>query len=671
MDMYTHIHPKKRKITHLFFWAWILFPHALQANICLRNPLIQETIINTIGPMPIGRWFSPFREKKLSCEDVKNKYLQKITALDIGHFTYEQVQVLEIKDFDGLSNLEVLDLGPNQFDEDMIVKLKAYLNNFNLEISFYPHATKLHAIETNAKDTYQNNWQIKIAKELIFKEVLRSSFRRITSEEGLGAKEFLLERVVFFQNGRIFYSPKDLKINEGTDSYCVLRGVHRPKLFYADNIIDDETDEIIVSQVRLKSGFSLNIHDVIANPSWPYAYRNQNISMQFKPSVVYSMKDGFYLDVFECNYKSFTNAKFTPEDIDQITGGFINFVKKERIGNVSGLQISEMEEKRHFIINERVFAGDAKTLNNIHKSIAKIHSSVFDSSGSGFFIEGNILVTNFHVLDALIDGKNDADLNSIVITMANDRIPKTRSIKGIIAADFLLDLVLLEVDEVFLQNKELTLSHSPIKDETSLYVLGFPQGKFKTIPLEDVWDSDDFYMVTNSYKGLINGASGSPMINEKGEVFAVVSKVFPQTNTINVIKGEHLQMLLSEKYGQPIGNDEVFDWMKEQRNEWERMANAGNMRAQLNMSDELRDSLYGKFFSEENEQIFKEAMDYLIGSAEQGYITSRLALGLMYCLGSMDFLKENHEESSRWFSGFSVEVIDIVMLQKNRENCLR
>ena len=634
--------------------------------------MLQESIINIIGP--VERLRPSLLQKKLSCEDVKNNFLQRITALDIGHFTYEQVQVLEIKDFDGLSNLEVLDLGPNQFDKDMVVKLKRHLNNANLAISFYPHATKLHEIETNAKDIYQNNRQIKIAKELIFKEGLRSSFRRITNEEGLGAKEFLLERVVFFQNGMVFYSSEDLKFTKSTDSYCVLKGNHRPELFYADNTVDDDTDEIIVPQIRLKSGFSLNIHDVMVNPSWPYILQNQKIVMQFKPSVVHSAKDGFYWDVFECHYKSYPNAKYTPGDIDEITGGFINFVKKDKGFNLAGLKTRKMEreEKNNFIISERIFTGDAKTLNNIHKSIVKVYSSVLRTAGSGFILEGNILVTNFHVLDKLIDARYNADLNSIMIATAHNGTPVRHSIKGIIAADFLLDLAILAVEGDFFQNKKLSLSPPLIKNETSLYVTGFPGGKFQTIPLENVWDVDDFYMITNSYKGLINGASGGPVINEKGEVFAVLSKVFSQTNTIDAIKGELLQKLLSERYDQMIGNDEVFDWIEEQRNEWKRMANAGNIRAQFHMSYDLMSYLYiKKIIKKEERLIFKQAMDYLIDSAEQGYITSRLALGLLYCGGAISYLRINHEASSRWLSELPEEIIDAVMSRKKQEDCIR
>ena len=324
----------------------------------------------------------------------------------------------------------------------------------------------------------------------------------------------------------------------------------------------------------------------------------------------------------------------------------------------------------------------SRDLKNILKSVFYMESEVTGTSGSGFVIEGNILVTNFHVLNSMIDVERNAGLDSIFIISADDPNPIFRPIKGIIGVDLSSDLVLLQLKEHLFRkkglfrnlfrNRGLSLDDSSLKDESSLYIIGFPDRKFTITPVTDALELDHTHMFTNNYKGSWRGVSGGPVINEKGEVFSIVFRAYTIINTVNAIKGETLQKLLNEKNEQLIGNDKIFDWIEEKRDEEKKLADAGNMHLQYNRGHRLISLIFEKEkLDVQDKQIFRKAIDLLSNAAEQGNFLSRISLGLLYCGGVGELMEADIAESSRLLSFVSKDILDSVLTPENQQYCIR
>ncbi len=133
-------------------------------------------------------------------------------------------------------------------------------------------------------------------------------------------------------------------------------------------------------------------------------------------------------------------------------------------------------------------------------------------NGSGFFVDKNKIVTNFHVI---------AELGP-VFAMITDK-EEVWAIEGVTAYDAKNDLVILKIAG---EGAPLSLDNSDaVKMGDAVTVVGYPGGKYKTVSkgmMHSIRNSDKWFKVKVE---LAPGNSGSPVINSSGQVIGIVSSM--------------------------------------------------------------------------------------------------------------------------------------------------
>ncbi|MDE0401037.1 MAG: tetratricopeptide repeat protein [Candidatus Poribacteria bacterium] len=134
------------------------------------------------------------------------------------------------------------------------------------------------------------------------------------------------------------------------------------------------------------------------------------------------------------------------------------------------------------------------------------------TSGSGFFVDKNKIVTNFHVI---------AELGP-VFAMITDK-EEVWAVEGVTAYDAKNDLVILKIAG---EGAPLPLDNSDaVKMGDAVTVVGYPGGKYKTVSkgmMHSIRNSDKWFKVKVE---IAPGNSGSPVINSSGQVIAIVSSM--------------------------------------------------------------------------------------------------------------------------------------------------
>lgn len=157
--------------------------------------------------------------------------------------------------------------------------------------------------------------------------------------------------------------------------------------------------------------------------------------------------------------------------------------------------------------------------------------------GSGFFIDKDLIITNYHV----IEGENEA-----FISLNNS--DKKIKVIGYQSIDKINDLVLLQVD--YINQSFIELENSVPKPGEKVYAIGSPVGLNKTI-------SEGIVSGIRSFKDnkliqittpISHGSSGCPVINENGKVIAVaVSGIEGASNIGFCIPSNYIHSLLDFK----------------------------------------------------------------------------------------------------------------------------
>lgn len=135
------------------------------------------------------------------------------------------------------------------------------------------------------------------------------------------------------------------------------------------------------------------------------------------------------------------------------------------------------------------------------------------NNGSGFYIEKNLIVTNFHVIIGATSAK-----------IKQSGSEETLQIQSVEAYDEKNDLILLTVDG---EGVPLRLGDSDkIKEKDEICEVGFPDDN-ATIEhgtVENIWKRSSGDLIGLSTKSA-GGGSGSPILNSNGEVIGVKSSV--------------------------------------------------------------------------------------------------------------------------------------------------
>ncbi len=156
-------------------------------------------------------------------------------------------------------------------------------------------------------------------------------------------------------------------------------------------------------------------------------------------------------------------------------------------------------------------------------------------TGSGFFIEDGLLVTNYHVIEGT---------SKITVKTQEDEEYEVKEIAGF---DADIDLALLRVDS---KNPSLVISQDGATTGEDIYALGSPLGLTGTLSdgmvstASRVIEGVDYIQITAP---ISPGNSGGPLLNVYGEVIGV--------NTMYLVNGQNLNFAVNIKELQKISTN--------------------------------------------------------------------------------------------------------------------
>ncbi len=279
------------------------------------------------------------------------------------------------------------------------------------------------------------------------------------------------------------------------------------------------------------------------------------------------------------------------------------------------------------------YQGEVFTLSSLtpieQKSAKAIWNIIIPTGdGTGFFISKNELVTNFHVVDDLTQYNIK---KFYLIQEGHSRTLKIKQIKHLSAQ---YDLAVLEIEgEV---SNYLNISEEIPQPDEYLFSISYPVETFALIKKTSnpLFDNDLKYSFFSDHSNL-PGASGSPLLNLKGEVVGVLH-ASSGVNLIHAINIIHLKNLLSEEI-KSFENPE--DYITHAVEQLKKAANQGNKGAQFRLG----------FYYDQGvgvKQDYSKAFSWIKKVANQGHAEVQEILGLFYYQGIG--VKQDFKEGFNW-----------------------
>ena len=216
--------------------------------------------------------------------------------------------------------------------------------------------------------------------------------------------------------------------------------------------------------------------------------------------------------------------------------------------------------------------------------------------GSGFIIEDNVMVTNFHVLDSLLDDISDnSNVNLDLLHVENTNGQKL-SIESIRGVDLIADIALLKVRDF--HGQSILLGDISSKENADFFLMGFPKGEFKQMYLTRSLDVGIFHEFSHYLRRGLLGASGAPILNDKGELVAVLSK----GTAIDVMGANvgRLEELLDKTSNQEIREKNILAWVQGEIDHLKERAIEGDSDSQYTLGRMFR---YGIGVDQNDEQM--------------------------------------------------------------------
>ena len=214
------------------------------------------------------------------------------------------------------------------------------------------------------------------------------------------------------------------------------------------------------------------------------------------------------------------------------------------------------------------------------------------NNGTGFVIDGNTVITNFHVIRKFKSG------SYILITSKTGKRFPFKRITHLSALD---DLAVLEIEDY--EGPSLKLGTLPSNIELiplctfwahlgmtflcdNNYTLGFPENNFSTIKGKFIdnnfLEQKDILIISDTKIMDLSGMSGGPMVNDQGEIMGVVFKTNARSseNEVAYLYGTPVDTL-KELLDQPeLPLDKPEDLIQEEIVKLKTLAEQGNTKAQ-------------------------------------------------------------------------------------------
>ena len=203
---------------------------------------------------------------------------------------------------------------------------------------------------------------------------------------------------------------------------------------------------------------------------------------------------------------------------------------------------------------------------------------------TGFFVGENRFVTNFHVLLSILGRAKD----NTSIALSQEGSDSVLRVKKVLALSALYDLALLETEEN--TTNFLSLRENPPEPSENLIIPAYPSEIFTTIKKTGNIireDSIDYTFPVNNF--LLNGASGSPVLDEQGQVVGVVYG--GNVNMLSAVHIYHLEEFINRELGTECADIDRFSWssleacIKEEVESLQELAEQGDDLAQNELSN--------------------------------------------------------------------------------------
>lgn len=232
--------------------------------------------------------------------------------------------------------------------------------------------------------------------------------------------------------------------------------------------------------------------------------------------------------------------------------------------------------------------------------------------GTGFFTTPQQFLTNFHVVE------NAQNVGDITLSQPQEKQNRPIHINQALTLSAENDLALLEFSPPV--STYLPLRDTPIQTDETVFISGYPGGNFSEMEsIGGVKNFKYFNHIPVNYHDPLEGISGSPVFDQKGQAVSVVSAV--GRSHVHTIDLRHIQNLLNnasrdsyKNYYQESVQEEIKKLIKR--------AQAGHPHAQYIAGHRLL--LEGNISS---------GLFWLTRSAEQGHIQAQYQIGVAYYFG--------------------------------------
>ena len=195
-----------------------------------------------------------------------------------------------------------------------------------------------------------------------------------------------------------------------------------------------------------------------------------------------------------------------------------------------------------------------QSIHQAQPSIYKIRSKNVDTNGTAFFVSPHLAITNFHgvgILDLESENFNDIELYQ------EDTLSPLK-INRLVSISALFDLALLETSTPV--DSYLTVNNLVPAITDDLFTTGYPHGILTTQQKTGSllgWEHYYYFITNQSPFESTHGVSGSPVLNERGEVVGVNFSGIQ--NIIFAINPDKIEQLITNEIGT---NCSSFDSIK-------------------------------------------------------------------------------------------------------------